>query len=190
MLSINTVMYRFFLLSFLLLCSSLPGQAQSSLSSWDGQPISLSSLWEAEFTVFVFLSPECPLCENYSATLKTLRSEVDPTRVAFIGIFSGEWYSREEITGFLARYQPPVTPILDPAYQLQQHFSATVTPEVVVTNREGEVMYQGKIDNWIVSLGKKRTVVNQYYLRDALRSLLSGEQPVISNTEPIGCFIE
>lgn len=164
--------------------------AQSGIQSWNGQELSAEDLWTSELTVFLFLSPECPLCENYSATLKTLRSEFDEEQVAFVGIFSGEWYSKEEITTFLARYQPPVTPILDPTYQLQQLFSATVTPEAVVTNDEGEVLYQGKIDNWIVSLGKKRTVVNQYYLRDALNALLDGHNPEIAKTEPIGCFIE
>lgn len=164
--------------------------AQSGIKSWSGQELSPDDLWSSELNVFLFLSPECPLCENYSATIKTLRTEFEEGRVAFIGIFSGEWYSKEEITTFLARYQPPVTPILDPTYQLQQLFSATVTPEVVVTNNQGEVLYQGKIDNWIVSLGKKRTVVNQYYLRDALQSLLDGQQPEIAKTEPVGCFIE
>ncbi len=164
--------------------------AQNSVTAWNGQELSMNELHASPFTVFLFLSPECPLCENYSATLKTLRSEFDPEEVAFVGIFSGEWYSREEITTFLARYQPPVTPVLDPDYKLQELFSATVTPEAVVTNKEGDVLYQGKIDNWIVSLGKKRTVVNQYYLRDALNALLAGQNPEIAKTEPIGCFIE
>lgn len=179
----------FHIILFLILCSA-PGIARSQIQNWNGADIRVAQLWQTELTVFIFLSPECPLCENYSATLKTLRTEFDTERVAFIGIFSGEWYSREEITAFLARYHPPVTPILDPGYELQQQFSASVTPEVVVTNNIGEVLYQGKIDNWIVSLGKKRTVVNQYYLRDALRSLLVGQTPEISHTEPIGCFIE
>lgn len=164
--------------------------AQKAIQSWSGVELSPEELWTSELTVFLFLSPECPLCENYSATLKVLRSEFDEEEVAFVGIFSGEWYSKEEITTFLARYQPPVTPILDPGFRLQQFFSATVTPEAVVTNDQGEILYQGKIDNWIVSLGKKRTVVNQYYLRDALRSLLEGRNPEIAKTEPIGCFIE
>lgn len=161
-----------------------------TIKSWNGDELNPEDLWATELTVFLFLSPECPLCENYSATLKALRPDFDEEQVAFVGIFSGEWYSKEEITAFLARYQPPVIPILDPAYELQTLFSATVTPEVVVTNDEGEILYQGKIDNWIVSLGKKRTIVNQYYLRDALRSLLDGQNPEIAKTEPIGCFIE
>lgn len=164
--------------------------AQNSVTAWNGEELSMNELYESPFTVFLFLSPECPLCENYSATLKTLRSEFDPEKVVFIGVFSGEWYDKEEITTFLARYQPPVTPILDPDYRLQERFSATVTPEAVVTNEDGDVLYQGKIDNWIVSLGKKRTVVNQYYLRDALNALLAGQNPEIAKTEPIGCFIE
>lgn len=136
------------------------------------------------------MSPECPLCENYSATLKTLRPMFPEEEVSFIGVFSGNWYSAEEIIRFMARYQPPVQPVLDPSYSLQQHYEATVTPEAVVVSDSGEIIYQGKIDNWIVSLGKKRTVVTEHYLRDALTSWSEGEYPEVRQTEAVGCFIE
>ncbi|MDP5172296.1 MAG: redoxin domain-containing protein [Bacteroidia bacterium] len=165
-------------------------QTAITLEAWNQTHVSYQALHSSAYTVFIFLSPECPLCENYSATLKTLRAQFPEEEVSFVGIFSGQWYSRDEIQHFLARYQPPVKVVLDPRYQLQALFQATVTPEAVVVNRSGKVEYQGKIDNWIVSLGKKRTVVNQLYLQDALAALLKGEEPAIRQTEAVGCFIE
>ncbi len=181
-------MKRYLLLTSLLFAGLLT--AQSGLTSWNDQPVSYETLTHHPLTVFVFMSPECPLCENYSATLKDLRAQFPEEDVAFVGVFSGKWYSKEEINRFLARHQPPIDPVLDPRYELQERFDASVTPEAVVVGQDGAVQYQGKIDNWIVSLGRKRTVVNKYYLRDALEALLRGEQPAISQTEAIGCFIE
>ena len=67
---------------------------------------------------------------------------------------------------------------------------AKVTPEVFVFNPQGKLQYQGKIDNWIVKLGKKRTIVTEFYLSDALKSLIAGEPVAVSHTDAVGCIIE
>lgn len=171
------------------LMTTLAG-AQDGFRSLAGESLDLADLKKTPVTVYVFMSPECPLCENYSATLKDLREEFPEDQVTFIGIFSGEWYTSDEIIRFMAGYEPPVSPVMDPGYLLQDRYQATVTPEAVVLNQHDEVVYQGKIDNWIVSLGKKRTVVNTYYLRDALHATLNGQLPEVRKTEAVGCFIE
>ncbi len=156
----------------------------------EGNLLKYNQLRSSTYTVLVFLSPECPLCENYSVTLQQLRTKFTAQQVNFVGVFSGKWFSESDIRSYLSHYQPPVQPILDKDYQFMQLFGAKVTPEVFVVDQEGSLHYQGKIDNWIVSLGKKRTVVNEFYLHDALRALLRGEEPAIRQTEAIGCFIE
>lgn len=163
---------------------------QARLTSLAGEPLAVSDLMTTELTVVIFMSPECPLCENYSASLKQLRSVFSENEVSFVGVFSGSWYTSEEIIRFMARYQPPVTAVMDVDYILKHRFAASVTPEAVLIKAPGEIMYQGKIDNWIVSLGKKRTVVTEYYLRDAIKACLLGTRPEVSQTEPVGCFIE
>ncbi len=184
-------MKQYFLLGCVL-ATILPGLAQTTgpLQLQGREPRHAGTLTSSRYQALLFMSPECPLCENYSATLRSLRTEFSAEQVTFVGVFSGEWYSREDIISFLARFQAPVRVLYDPDYHLKTLYKATVTPEVVVIDREGRVQYQGKIDNWVVALGKKRTQTTEFYLRDALLALIAGREPVIRQTEPVGCFIE
>lgn len=49
--------------------------------------------------------------------------------------------------------------------------------------------YAGKIDNGFENIGKKRQVVTEHYLRDALESILLQKEIEIKETQPVGCFI-
>ncbi|MEL7341656.1 MAG: redoxin domain-containing protein [Bacteroidota bacterium] len=170
----------------------LSGQSLHDLQlpSIHGQPYALQQAAGYQVSVFFFLAPECPLCENYALTIKNLREQFDPQQVSFYGIFAGETYTAEEIVQYMARFRLPVKALRDPEYQLTEHFGASVTPEVFVVAPSGNVLYRGKIDNWIASLGKKRPVATRFYLRDAIDASLRGESIAVSKTEAVGCLIE
>ena len=174
---------------FLKAQTSLPLD-ELSFASLDDREISLGELKSTQIAAFFFLSPECPLCENYSLTINQLRKKYPEKDVAFYGIFPGKFFSKEEIQAYITKFQVKVTVLLDPEYQLRDLFEATVTPEVFLVNAAGEVLYKGSIDNWIPALGKKRTVINRHYLNDAIAAVLSGDPITIAETKAIGCFIE
>ncbi|MEL6649185.1 MAG: redoxin domain-containing protein [Bacteroidota bacterium] len=155
-----------------------------------GQAYALQQAAEYQISVFFFLAPECPLCENYARSIKELRQQFDPEQVSFYGIFAGDTYTDDEIVHYLARFRLPVKALRDPDYQLVAHFGARVTPEVFVVAPSGNVLYRGKIDNWIAALGKKRPVATRFYLRDAIEASLKGEGIAVSQTEAVGCLIE
>ncbi len=163
---------------------------QMQLPTVHGQSYALSAVAEQELSVFFFLAPECPLCENYAVTIKELRQKFSREKVSFYGIFAGDTYSPSEITLYMARFQLPVKALKDPDYKLTEHFEASVTPEVFVVNAKGEVLYQGKIDNWIAALGKKRLQATRFYLADALTASLAGREITTPKTEAVGCLIE
>lgn len=179
-------------LAILLLAGSAPAQtpAEWSFQTPDGAALRPGLPAPGQAHVYVFLSPECPLCENYSLTISQLRKQFPERQVRFFGVFSGTYYSRETIGTYLSTYKPAVEPLLDPDYAVKAHFRAKVTPEVFVVDDAGSVVYSGKIDNWAIALGKKRQVVTEFYLRDALRAHLAGQDPAIRRTEPVGCFIQ
>ncbi|MFT5311332.1 MAG: hypothetical protein ACI8VL_002248, partial [Bacteroidia bacterium] len=79
---------------------------------------------------------------------------------------------------------------LDNGNQLAQNLGATVTPEVFVLNSESEIIYSGKIDNWVNDLGKKKLEVSEHYLEDALTAFIKGKPINQKETTPIGCLIE
>ena len=176
-------------------CEAISGSGDSgweslALYGLDGQKSLLFSQATDSFTVLLFLSPECPLCENYSKTISELRSGFSEAPIRWLGIFPGSAYSKEQIYHYLSRYHPQVEVVLDPNQELTQKVKATVTPEVVLLSEKREIQYRGKIDNWIESLGVKRQKVTEHYLLDALEAVLKNEKPLIVSTEAVGCFIE
>ncbi|MEM9052756.1 MAG: redoxin domain-containing protein [Bacteroidota bacterium] len=157
----------------------------------DGQHLTLdSALQENDFTVLIFVSPECPLCQNYSVTFSEIIEEYNAEGIRFYGVLSGKYYTGEEMNEFLRKYDLTLPVIVDPKFSLANHYEATITPEVVLVNNSGEELYQGAIDNWAISLGQKRIKTTEFYLKDALTASLVGTEISPSQTKPVGCYIE
>jgi len=154
------------------------------LRTMDGRPFTVSMSKPA---VFVFLAPDCPLSKNYAPVLKTLGKKYP--NVIFYGIFPGKAYSHEEIAQFKKDFAVSFTLLKDPLLQFSRYLKATVTPEVFLINQAGHVLYSGLIDNWAVSLGKKRQVITNHYLDDAISRFESGKEISITHTKPVGCLI-
>ncbi|MFA6262235.1 MAG: redoxin family protein [Bacteroidia bacterium] len=141
------------------------------------------------YIVLVFLSPECPLCQNYTLTLNKLQDQFSP-QVTFIGIVPGIYFTNHSIRNFKQAYGVQFEIYRDPDKELTKRLGATVTPEVVVLNKEGRVLYQGRIDNWAYEVSRKRKLITQHDLQDALYALLNNKKVAIKKTKAIGCFIE
>ena len=155
-----------------------------------GKIFNWETIKQNKATVFIFISPECPLCENYSLTFNSLQKEYEHEQVQLIGIVPGKYYSVQQIDSFLNKYQMNIEVLMDTEYAFCNYFEAKVTPEVFVVNTENETIYEGKIDNWIHALGIKRSVVNEFYLQDAVEAILNNTELNITKTEAIGCIIE
>lgn len=141
-------------------------------------------------TVIYFLSPECPLCINYTLALRNLEQDFASESILFYGVFSKNWFSPEEVDSFATKYDLPFNMLLDDGNKLARALGATVTPEVFVLNAESKVIYSGKIDNWVNDLGKKKLEVSEHYLENALIAWRDGKSIDPKRTEPKGCLIE
>lgn len=145
---------------------------------------------KSPFTVILFLSPECPLCLNYTLNLKELQEDFLSEKVQLVGIFSGKWFTAEEVREFRVRYGLTLPMFFDDKLALANVLDATVTPEVFLLDSSGRVLYSGAIDNWVNDLGKKKLEVTEHYLRDAIVSSLNGEEVKVRKTRAMGCLIE
>jgi thiol-disulfide isomerase/thioredoxin len=139
------------------------------------------------YTAYVFLGVECPISQKYIPTLNELTKNQQQLNI--VGVFSGD-LSSEDLSQFTHQYKVNFEVIPDPNFKLANRYSAAVTPEVFLVDKGGEVLYSGAIDNWFVSLGRNRLAPSEYYLLDALISLLEGREVEVSQTPAIGCFIE
>lgn len=141
-----------------------------------------SKLW-----VLAFLSPECPLCKNYSKSLEGFNKN-DDYPVDWIGVVPGK-YTEETVKSFHEEYMPDWPLIRDTTLEISKYTGATVTPEVIVIDKStGVVVYKGAIDDWVVSLGKTRNTVKQHYLDIAINNYVH-KKPAIPYTEAVGCLI-
>ena len=142
------------------------------------------------WVVYTFLSPECPLSENYTKVLNRLDSTYDQQADLYY-VFSGTYYALDEIKAFYRRYGlEKDNVLLDPDYQLAHYFDASITPEAFLSDPVGKIYYRGAIDNWAITLGRQRQVVDKHYLKDAIDAVLSGNEVKIKESKAVGCLLE
>lgn len=156
-----------------------------------GAGISVASLMaEKPGAVLLFLAPECPLCQNYAPVLRDMAPDYAEMDVPLVGVVSGTYYSAEEVNNFMFFHHLDFPVLLDPGFELSRHFGATITPEAVLIDSTGAMIYRGAIDNWAISLGRKRLRPTAHYLADATDAYLKGKPVPLRTTDAVGCFIE
>lgn len=144
----------------------------------------------AKVQVTVFLSTECPVSQQYVPRLRELYQEFSGKNISFTAFFPLSTDDYKAIGRFRRDYSLPFPTKPDPSQQTARRFRASITPEVVVQDSNGSVVYQGAIDDWFVSLGKHRPEPSQHYLRNALLALLNNQPILPARTEAVGCYIE
>jgi peroxiredoxin len=163
---------------------------KDALTSVEGKPAKLSGLQKNKATVFIFLSPECPLCQSYSLTLNNLNKQYSNKGVQMIGVIPGQDFSEAEVNTYKRKYKISFPIYYDRQLRLTKYFNANITPQAFVVDKNEKLRYNGRIDNWAYELGKKRSVITEHDLKDALSALILNKPIQINQTKAIGCFIE
>jgi thiol-disulfide isomerase/thioredoxin len=139
--------------------------------------------------LFVFLSPECPLCKNYTTVLNKVTKDFPFDSLIIIGIISGKAYSAEKVNSFKKEFLVDFQLFIDPAKKLTNYLEATITPEAVLINEKGKLIYRGAIDDWVTDLGKNKLRPEKEYLRLAITQYINHQPISIKKTKPKGCYI-
>jgi thiol-disulfide isomerase/thioredoxin len=155
-----------------------------------GAPFNLKTQLDGQTGVFLFLSPECPLCQGYAPLLRELVKRYGTLGFRFFAVFPGKLYSNAEVCRFLTAYHLPLPGIMDADFKLTSFFGAEVTPEVFIYGKSGEQLYRGRIDNLSWETGQKRLSASEHELEDALAALTAGRKPEVNHTQASGCIIE
>jgi Redoxin len=142
-------------------------------------------------TVYVFLSEDCPVCQNQTLPLRELHTKFKNQGVGFVAVFSNPSSVDSTIFFFRAKYGLQFQAVFDSTQHITKRLNAQITPEVVVVNHaeNDAVVYRGAVDNAYPALGKRRKVVSQHFLNDALTALLTGSKNYVKTTEHVGCYI-
>jgi peroxiredoxin len=142
-------------------------------------------------TVYVFMSEDCPVCQNQTLPLRELYAKFKHERIGFVAVFSNPSSADSTILSFRARFDLQFPMIFDANQQIAKGLNAQITPEVVVVNhtQNDAIVYRGAVDNAYPALGKRRTIVTEHFLNDALTALLKGSKDYLSTTKAVGCYI-
>lgn len=139
-------------------------------------------------TLFVFLSPECPLCQNYTKTLNDLHNRFG-AKIDLYGIVPGNAYESEELVNFVSKYKVVFKVGIDKEFLLTKYLQASVTPQVILLDSSGSLVYKGAIDDWVTGLGKKKQTSSVHYTADAIQQYLGALPVKIKSTRSYGCKI-
>ena len=143
---------------------------------------------EKKLQVIVFLSPECPLCRNYTLTLNQLYKQYGD-HVRFTGIVPGKAYTAADVKEFTDKYKITWPIYIDTGKTISSVLQAKVTPEAYLLRGQKKVYYHGSIDNWIKELGGASARPTVFYLRDAIDETLADKPVHTAYNKPVGCLI-
>lgn len=138
------------------------------------------------FSLFIFLSPECPLSQDYLPLLNRLFDRYRE-KVSFYGIIPGKAYQSSEIKKFQQTYHVRFPLLIDSTMALSDYLRATVTPEAILLDKKNRMQYRGAVNDWMMTLGKRRVKVTREHLQQALSESLSGKPVTVKRTKPVGC---
>jgi len=141
---------------------------------------------EKAATVLFFVSPYCPTANNFSPWMNELIDEFGG-RFAFRFIQSDPDVTKADILqhAALMGFDAPV--LHDEEQVLATRLGATITPEAFVIDSAGEILYQGRVNDYYLTATRRQREVTTHDLRDALEEIAAGKPVSTPRTEAVGC---
>ena len=140
-------------------------------------------------TVLIFVSTDCPVSNRYAPEIRRIYDEFAPSGVRFRLVYPNPQDSDDAIRTHIREYGYPAIGEADRNHGLAKKAGATITPEAAVFDRQGRLVYLGRIDDRFVELGRERPAAARHDLRDVLTALVAGKPISPSRTQAVGCFI-
>jgi hypothetical protein len=141
----------------------------------------------AKALVFIFVLPDCPVCNSYAPELKRLRGAFP--QIEFYLVYADPDVAAADARKHSKDYDFGFPGLLDPAHRLVRKSGATRAPEAVVFSPRGKLLYRGRIDDRYVGYGKKRDQPQHRDLQNALRSVLQNKPASWPDKPPVGCYL-
>jgi peroxiredoxin len=159
----------------------------SSLPGTDDKEHSLADYKDAKAVVLVFTCNQCPVAVAYEDRLVQLQADYEDKGVKVVAINVNPsdaekmpaMKQRAERKGFNFPY------LYDDSQKSARDCGAAKTPEIVLLNGEGKVVYLGAIDD-----NMNPSEVSKTYLRTALDEVLAGKSVSNAETRAEGCGIK
>jgi len=161
-----------------------------------GQTLKLSE-YRGKYVVLEWTNNGCPFTKKHytSGNMQRLQKEWTAKGVVWLTILSSApgaqgYMTAGEENAYMAReHAAPTAAILDPSGAIGHEFEAKTTPDMVVIDPSGKVIYSGAIDNRpTTDPDDVKGATN--YVSAALTESMAGEAVAVSYTRPYGCSVK
>jgi len=166
-----------------------------SLTSADGTNVSLSD-FKGKVVVLEWFNAGCPFVEKHykNGDMQKLQKEYTGRGVIWLTVNSTredhqDYLDPTKAKDYIARRQVSSTHLLlDPKGGVGRSYGAKTTPDMFIVNKEGDLVYQGAIDDDAGVFADPSKANN--YVSKALEEILDGKPVTTSTTKSYGCSVK
>jgi hypothetical protein len=180
-------LYRCLVAGMFLLSLGIPAPAQYDAFDLDGKHVNPFDSSPGKAVVLVFVRRDCPVSSRYAPVIQEISSR--QRDASFWLVFPDKTETSQTIRQYLSEYAYRLPALRDPDHNLVKLSKVQITPEVAVFNRERRLVYDGRIDNWYLDLGRSRPAPTTHELSEAIQAASTGKTLATSQVRGVGCYI-
>ena len=176
----------------------LPGKPAPGFALTDvgGRKVQLAD-FRGRFVVLEWNNPSCPFVQKHynSGNMQSLQKRYTASNVAWLTINSTatshpEFLKAGDLDAWMkARGGTPTELMLDPDGKVGRAYDARATPQMVVIDPKGTLIYSGAIDDRrSANPADVKTATN--YVAAALDAAMAGRPVGVAHTQAYGCSIK
>lgn len=166
-----------------------PAPASLRVTDLDANAHAVFSGDARDIVVLFFIAPECPVSNRSLPTMRALAAEFATDRVRFVGIYAEPDEPPANLRRHATEFQIDFPLRIDRQHALVRLTGVTRTPEAVVADGRGTLLYRGRIDDRFVDFGRERRRATREDVREVLLALRSGQRPPFRTTAGFGCTL-
>ena len=167
-----------------------------SLTDAKGQTHSLSQ-YKGKYVVLEWFNPECPFVKKHygPGNMQKLQEEYTSKGVVWLSIDSSApgkegSLTAEQAQKTMSEWKTKQTALLlDPEGKAGRAYGAKNTPDMIVINPEGKIVYEGAIDSKATP-NPADIPTSTNYVKVALDESMAGKPVSNSTTKPYGCSVK
>jgi hypothetical protein len=139
--------------------------------------------------VLLFVRSDCPISNRYVPELQRLYQYYSSRGVEFRLVYPELGLAASAMEKHRKEYGLTIPALLDAEHKYVDRAQVRVTPEAAVFVR-GRLVYQGRVDDRFVDIGKSRLQATRHDLEDVLAVVAAGRSIRPRQTKAVGCAIE
>jgi peroxiredoxin len=172
------------------------GAPAFSLPDAQGKTHSLAD-YKGKYVVLEWFNPECPFVKKHygSDNMQNLQKEYTGKGIVWLTIDSNAPGTEGSISGeqaqkIMTSWKTHQTALLlDPDGKVGRAYGSKNTPNMVVINPDGKIIYEGAIDSKATP-NPADIPVSTNYVKSALDESLAGKPVSNPSTRPYGCSVK